>query len=65
MLELEVKEIVYLEWLGDAHNGAHIVAIITQYEVPSILWQFFLGKIHLENSNQKLLIKIHKLQYVT
>lgn len=50
MLDLKVKEMIYLEWLSDAHNGAHIVAIVSQYEVPRILGQFFLGKNHLEKS---------------
>lgn len=62
---MKVKKIIYLEWLCDAHNGAHIVAVVTQYEVARILWQFFLGKSHLEIANQNLLIKIHKLQCVT
>lgn len=30
MLELKAKEMIYLEWLSDAHNGAHIVAIVSQ-----------------------------------
>lgn len=41
----------YLKWLCYTHNGAHVVAIVTQDKVPWAFGQFLLGKGYLENIN--------------
>lgn len=39
----------YLKWLCYTHDGAHVVAIVTQDKVPWAFGQFLLGKGYLEN----------------
>ncbi len=40
----------YLKWLCYTHNGARVVAIVTQDKVPWAFGQFLLSKGYLENS---------------
>lgn len=41
----------YLKWLRYAHNGAHVVAIVTQDEVARAFGQLFLRKGYLEHDS--------------